>query len=201
MATYAIRPARETDLDAIAEMFDAFVEGHPSRDRPRPRERLRAAYFGAKPVAHLLVATRGDQVVGMVQWHLFFDAFWSMFAGRAEYLFVRPDAQRRPVGRTPRRGLCGDPARRRRVPRGDVQRRARPALRARDPRVAHARRCAVRRGFSRVRRSRGQAAARDRARAAHPGPQQGPCAPALTTRAGRPSRACRARGTSARRRW
>ncbi len=88
-----LRDARESDLPAIAEMIADFVRGHKAQDHPRSPENLRAAYFGERPVANLLVATRGGRVVGMVQWARFYDAFWSMFGIQGEWLYVRPEAR------------------------------------------------------------------------------------------------------------
>jgi GNAT superfamily N-acetyltransferase len=92
-STIAVRPATEADLNDVADMVQHFVAGHPAENHPRPLERLRDAYFGAQPVAHLLVATRGDRVVGMGQWTLIYDMFWSMFGGEIGWLYVRPESR------------------------------------------------------------------------------------------------------------
>ena len=89
----AVRSATEADLEDIAAMVQHFVAGHPAENHPRPLARLREAYFGEKPVANLLVATRGDRVVGMGQWRLIYDMFWSMFGGEIGWLYVRPDSR------------------------------------------------------------------------------------------------------------
>lgn len=86
-----MRDALESDLPAIGEMIADFAKGHKSERHPRSAENLRAAYFGDAPVAHLLVATRADRVIGMIQWSKFYDAFWSMFGVQGEWLYVRPD--------------------------------------------------------------------------------------------------------------
>lgn len=88
-----VRDATEADLPAVAEMIDDFVKGHPAENHPRPPEALRAAYFGDRRVADLLVAARNDRVVGMVQWALFYDQFWAMRGVQAEWLYVRPEAR------------------------------------------------------------------------------------------------------------
>ena len=85
-----VRPAIEADLDAIEAMVREFVKGHPAENHPRSRETLRAAYFGDPPLARLLVACRGDEVVGMGQWRLEYDMFWGFHGGIPEWLFVRP---------------------------------------------------------------------------------------------------------------
>jgi len=86
-----IRAARETDLDEIDQMVSDFVKGHPAETHSRSRSKLREAYFGAAPVAHLLVATRGEQVLGMGQWTLIYDMFWSAYGANIEWLYVRPE--------------------------------------------------------------------------------------------------------------
>jgi GNAT superfamily N-acetyltransferase len=96
-AELTIRSAREGDLDALEEMIDDFVKGHPAEDHPRSRSKLREAYFGAAPTAKLLVATYDERVVGMAQWVLIYDMFWSMYGGNAEWLYVRPEHRGRGV--------------------------------------------------------------------------------------------------------
>jgi GNAT superfamily N-acetyltransferase len=90
-AALVIRSAREADLNDIEEMVDDFVKGHPAETHSRSRSKLREAYFGAAPVARLLVATRGERVIGMGQWTLIYDMFWSAYGGNVEWLYVRPD--------------------------------------------------------------------------------------------------------------
>ena len=93
----AIRDATEGDLDAIAEMLEDFVSTHPAKPHPRSRAKLREALFGPEPVAHVSVAVAQDRVVGMVQWWRIFEMFWGMFGGKAEWLYVRPEARGRAV--------------------------------------------------------------------------------------------------------
>lgn len=88
-----VRDVREKDLPAVAEMIDDFVKGHRAEHHPRSLERLRAAYLGERRVANLLVATRDERVIGMVQWSLFYDQFWAMFGVHGEWLYVRPEAR------------------------------------------------------------------------------------------------------------
>ena len=86
-----IRDANENDIPAIASMVADFVKGHPAENHRRPSEALRAAYFGERPVAHILIASRHGQIVGMAQWTLVYDMFWAMFGAEAAWLYVRPD--------------------------------------------------------------------------------------------------------------
>jgi GNAT superfamily N-acetyltransferase len=74
-------------------MVQGFVVGHPAEFHPRPLTRLREAYFGVAPVAHLLVASKGPHIVGMGQWTRIYDMFWAMFGGNVEWLYVRPKAR------------------------------------------------------------------------------------------------------------
>ena len=71
-------------------MVDDFVKGHPAENHPRSPEALRAAYFGEQPVAHLLLAERNGEIVGMAQWQLIYDMFWGMFGAEAGWLYVKP---------------------------------------------------------------------------------------------------------------
>lgn len=90
-ASILVRSATEADLNDVADMVRRFVEEHPAESRPRPISRLREAYFGANPVAHLLVASKGPQIIGMGQWSRTYDMFWAMFGGYVEWLFVIPE--------------------------------------------------------------------------------------------------------------
>jgi len=85
-----IRDARVDDLPAIQEMVEDFVKGHPAEHHPRSADALRRAYFGERPVTHLLVAERDRDLVGMGQWRLGHDMFWGWFFVEAEWLYVRP---------------------------------------------------------------------------------------------------------------
>ena len=89
----AVRSASEADLEDIADLVRGFVAGHPAELHARPLSRLREAYFGDAPVAHLLVATRRGRIVGMGQWTRTYDMFWSAFGGEVGWLYVRPEAR------------------------------------------------------------------------------------------------------------
>ena len=88
-----IRDANESDIPAIEAMVTDFVKGHPAEHHPRSSETLRAAYFGDRPVGHLLLAERNGRVVGMAQWSLIHDMFWSMFGAEAAWLYIRADCR------------------------------------------------------------------------------------------------------------
>ena len=91
--TIQVRLAHEGDLGDLESMIDDFVEGHPAEHHSRPSEAMRAAYFGRDPVAELVVAERQHRVVGMAQWIRIHDMFWGMFGGRADWLYVKPEAR------------------------------------------------------------------------------------------------------------
>lgn len=86
-----VRAAGEADLEEITDLVDGFVAGHPAQFHPRPLDRLREAYFGARPVAHLLVACREGRVLAMAQWTRIYDMFWSAFGGEVGWLYVRSE--------------------------------------------------------------------------------------------------------------
>ena len=87
----SIRSANENDIEEIERMVADFVKGHPAELHARSSKVLREAYFGDHPVAHLLVAERCSEIVGMVQWRLIHNMFWGMFGAEAGWLYVKPD--------------------------------------------------------------------------------------------------------------
>jgi GNAT superfamily N-acetyltransferase len=71
-------------------MIRDFAKGHPAETHPRSPERLREAYFGPSPVAHLVVASRDSRVIGMAQWTRIYEMFWGIYGASVEWLYVRP---------------------------------------------------------------------------------------------------------------
>jgi GNAT superfamily N-acetyltransferase len=90
----SIRRATVNDTIEIERMVADFVKGHPAEHHPRASNALRAAYFGERPVAHLLVAERRGEIVGMAQWRLIYDMFWGMFGAEGGWLYVKPHCRR-----------------------------------------------------------------------------------------------------------
>lgn len=88
------RIATPSDLDAVLSMVGNFVADHPARDVHRSREALESAFFGPRPVGELVVAERGGELIGMLQWSPFFDMFWGLRGAVAEWLYVRPSSRR-----------------------------------------------------------------------------------------------------------
>jgi hypothetical protein len=92
-----IRSAHEADLDDIEKMINDFVRGHPAERHARSHSALREAYFGAVPVANLVVAVNRGAVVGMAQWTRTYDMFWSMYGGNVDWLYVCAEERGRGV--------------------------------------------------------------------------------------------------------
>jgi GNAT superfamily N-acetyltransferase len=88
-----IRSATEADVEAIDSLVRGFVAGHPAEFHLRPLSRLRDAYFGPHPVAHVVLACRGGRVLGMGQWTRIYDMFWAQFGGEVGWLYVRPEVR------------------------------------------------------------------------------------------------------------
>jgi GNAT superfamily N-acetyltransferase len=88
-----VRSATEADLDDIAGMVQAFAQGHSAERHPRTPSSVKEAFFGARPVAHLVVATSRGRIVGMAQWARIYDMFWAAFGGDISWLYVRPEAR------------------------------------------------------------------------------------------------------------
>ena len=102
-----IRDARLDDIPAIEEMVEDFVKGHPAQNHPRSVDALRRAYFGERPVTHLLVAERSGDIVGMGQWRLGHDMFWGWFFVEAEWLYVRPRCRGSGIAAAIVAAICG----------------------------------------------------------------------------------------------
>jgi GNAT superfamily N-acetyltransferase len=90
----SIRNATVSDIPEIETMISDFVKGHPADGHHRPTEALHAAYFGERPVAHLLIAERDGDILGMIQWTLIYDMFWGLFGAETAWLYVKPEYRR-----------------------------------------------------------------------------------------------------------
>lgn len=103
-----VRLAVETDVEEIAAMVEDFVRGHPAENHRRPVDALRAAYFGERAVARLFVAVKRGAVVGMGQWTRIYDMFWAKLAGKAEWLYVRPELRGLGIAAAIVAAICDD---------------------------------------------------------------------------------------------
>jgi len=56
---------------------------------------MKDAYFGSRPVGHVLLAEKNGAAIGFGAWRKTYDPYWSMFGGEGIGLYVIP----------PRRGL------------------------------------------------------------------------------------------------
>src|SRR5262245_51903405 len=90
MPILSVRRATIHDISEIETMVADFVKGHMAESHPRSSNALRVAFFGEHPVANLLVAERGGEIVGMAQWRLIYDMFWDLFGADAGWLYVKP---------------------------------------------------------------------------------------------------------------
>ncbi len=88
-----VRSATEADLEDVSRMVETFAQGHPAEKHPRAPSSLKEAFFGNRPVAHLLVATTRGRIVGMAQWSRIYDMFWAAFGGHINWLYVRSEAR------------------------------------------------------------------------------------------------------------
>jgi len=98
--TIEIRAATESDVPIVFRMIQALAEYERMSHRVTATEEgLRAALFGARPVAEVALAYAAGEPVGVA---VFYPTF-STFAGRAglylEDLFVEPAWRRHGVGR------------------------------------------------------------------------------------------------------
>lgn len=103
-----IRDATSDDIEEIESLISEYVKGHPAENHPRPGNALEDAYFGTNAFAHLLVAQRQGQIVGMGQWWPVFDMFWGMRGAEAEWLYVRPALRRSGIALAIIARICAD---------------------------------------------------------------------------------------------
>ncbi len=90
MSDLLVRRATANDVDALAALIDGFAKGHPAENHARPMEKLREAFFGNTPLAHVLLAEKNGHAIGFAAWRKTYDVFWSMFGGEGIGLYVSP---------------------------------------------------------------------------------------------------------------
>jgi ribosomal protein S18 acetylase RimI-like enzyme len=94
----AVRRANESDLDAIAPLFDAYRQFyHQPSDLPRAREWLRERML--RDEAMLLVAERGGTAIGFTQLYPMFSSVRTARLWILNDLFVAAGARRHGVAR------------------------------------------------------------------------------------------------------
>jgi GNAT superfamily N-acetyltransferase len=89
-ALFTVRRAIPADLDALMALIDEFARGHPAEHYPRSMAVMQVAYFGPRPISHVLMAERRGEPVGFGGWHTVFDPFCVMYGGEADGLYVKP---------------------------------------------------------------------------------------------------------------
>jgi len=92
-ATARARVAGLADLDGVMSMVSDFAAQHPSRHVPRSRTSFETAFFGPRAAGELIVAERRGTLAGMLTWTRYFDVFWGLRGGVADWLYVCPSSR------------------------------------------------------------------------------------------------------------
>jgi GNAT superfamily N-acetyltransferase len=91
MSAFTLRPARDTDVDAIVGLIRELAEferlTHLLEVTP---QRLHPQLFGPKPAAEALVAESGGEVIAFALWFTTFSTFLAKPGLWLEDLYVRP---------------------------------------------------------------------------------------------------------------
>jgi N-acetylglutamate synthase-like GNAT family acetyltransferase len=90
MSDLLVRRATTNDVDVLAALIDGFAKGHPAENHPRSIEKLRDAFFGNEPLAHVLLAEKNGHAIGFAAWRKTYDVFWSMSGGEGIGLYLSP---------------------------------------------------------------------------------------------------------------
>lgn len=85
-----MRRATAKDAAVLAGLIDGFARGHPAERHARSLDTMRDAFFGAGPLAHILLAEKNAAVVGFGAWRRTYDIFWSLYGGEGIGLYVIP---------------------------------------------------------------------------------------------------------------
>jgi GNAT superfamily N-acetyltransferase len=99
MTTFRLTPAVEADVPLILELIKALAAYEKMADQVVATEAdLRAALFGPRPAAEVIIGYAGDQPAGFA---LYFQTF-STFAGKSglylEDIFVKPEWRKHGLG-------------------------------------------------------------------------------------------------------
>lgn len=94
-----IAPAIDADAETIAAILGEIEEYYGGTNTPPPVEQIRAALFGARPAATVLLARDGDDVVGMASVSFLWPAAGADSGLYLKELYVRDGHRRRGVAR------------------------------------------------------------------------------------------------------
>jgi GNAT superfamily N-acetyltransferase len=97
MSDLIVRRATDKDAAILAALIDGFAKGHPAEGHPRSDVRMRDAFFGSEPVAHIVLAEKNATVIGFGAWRKTYDLFWSVYGGEGIGLYVIPSHRGRGV--------------------------------------------------------------------------------------------------------
>jgi GNAT superfamily N-acetyltransferase len=85
------------DVAVMAALIDGFAKGHPAEGYARSVDRMRDAFFGDQPMAHILLAEKNAVALGFAAWRMTYDWFWSLNGGEGVGLYVIPSQRGRGV--------------------------------------------------------------------------------------------------------
>lgn len=94
-----ISTATVADLDVISQILGEIEDYYGGENIPGDREQIRAAIFGDRPVATVLLARDGDEVLGFASYTYLWPAAGAESSLYLKELYVRKGARRRGVAR------------------------------------------------------------------------------------------------------
>lgn len=99
MTTFRLVPAVESDVPVILELIKALAEYENMADHVAATEAdLRAAVFGPRPAAEVIVGYAGDQPAGFAMYFQTFSTFTGKPGLYLEDIFVKPEWRRLGLG-------------------------------------------------------------------------------------------------------
>ena len=99
MTTFRLVPAVESDVPVILELIKALAEYEKMADHVVATEAdLRAAVFGPRPAAEVIVGYAGDQPAGFAMYFQTFSTFTGKPGLYLEDIFVKPEWRRHGLG-------------------------------------------------------------------------------------------------------
>lgn len=91
--------ATEADTEVIATILGEVEAYYGGKDTPADHTQIRAALFGNNPIATVLLAREGDDVLGLASYSFLWPAAGAESSLFLKELFVRERARRRGVAR------------------------------------------------------------------------------------------------------